>query len=351
MRRITSIVVVVLAVAAFGLATPGLAEAEESAEPVGGSTATDPVQGATAEPLASYTFRPNDKITRAAAARMLYRIEGSPAPGAGCSGLTDVPPWAHDAICWLVNNDHASGYADKSFRPDNKITRAAAARMLHHIAGTPAPGEGCGGLTDVPEWAQDAICWLVGNGHASGYPDATFRPSDKITRAAAARMLHRIEGTPAPGSGCSGMTDVPAWARDAICWLVNNDYASGYLVVVPPPPTGQATAATMVNNSRTVRGLRALTINATLNNKAQEWSAYLARIGRLLHSNLASGVPSSWRALAENVGYGSSVESVHGAFMRSSGHYGNIVGNYTHLGTGVTTSGSRVYVVHVFMRV
>ena len=85
--------------------------------------------------------------------------------------------------------------------------------------------------------------------------------------------------------------------------------------------------------------------------KAQQWSAYLAQIGRLQHSNLSSGVPFNWRALAENVGYGTSRGSVHLAFINSSGHRANILGNYTHLGTGVTKSGSRYYVVHVFMRV
>lgn len=204
----------------------------------------------------------------------------------------------------------------------------------------------------MPAWARDAICWLVNNGHASGYPDNTFRPLTRITRGAAARMLHSIAGTPAAGAGCGGMTDVPEWAHAAICWLVNNGHASGYAVTaVRAAASAQAEAATLVNNSRTNRGLRALRINATLNAKAQQWSAYLAKIGYLKHSNLASGVPSNWRALAENVGNGSSIRSVHAAFGRSSVHLGNILGNYTHLGTGVTFKGSRVYVVQVFMRV
>jgi uncharacterized protein YkwD len=252
----------------------------------------------------------------------------------------------------LVNAGHASGYPDKTFRPDGNITRGDAARMLHRIAGTPDPGAGCGTLTDVPVWAEDAICWLVNTGHASGYPDNTFRPLTRITRGAAARMLHSIAGAPAPGAGCGGMTDVPTWAHAAICWLVNNDYASGYAVpVTREAPSSQETVATLVNNSRTAQGLRTLKVNGTLNAKAQAWSAYLARIGRLQHSNLASGVPSNWRALAENVGYASTISLVHGAFMNSSGHRANIVGNYTHLGTGVTVKGNRVYVVHVFMRV
>ena len=100
----------------------------------------------------------------------------------------------------------------------------------------------------------------------------------------------------------------------------------------------------------TVSIRRSLQLNKTLTDKAQSWAQYLARIGYLKHSNLSSGVPSNWRALAENVGYGSRIGTVHTAFMRSSGHRANILGNYTHVGTGVAKNGDRVYVVHVFMR-
>jgi uncharacterized protein YkwD len=291
MREFRRGVVVVLALALLGLVTPDLAGAEERAGLE--ATTANVVEEPAADPLVTYEFRPNANITR-----------------------------------------------------------AATARMLHQIAGTPAPGAGCGGMTDVPVWAEDAICWLVNTGHASGYPDNTFLPLTRITRGAVARMLHQIAGTPAAGAGCGGMTDVPDWAHTAICWLINNDYASGYAVsVTRTAPSSQETASTLVNSSRTARGLRALRISGTLNAKAQAWSAYLARIGRLEHSNLASGVPSNWRALAENVGYAGTIRSVHDAYMNSSGHRANILGNYTHLGTGVTVKGNRVYVVHVFMRV
>ena len=60
---------------------------------------------------------------------------------------------------------------------------------------------------------------------------------------------------------------------------------------------------------------------------------------------------SGWKAIAENVGYGSSVESVHRQFMASAGHRANILGRqFTHLGTGVATGHGRTYVVHVFVQ-
>jgi uncharacterized protein YkwD len=106
-----------------------------------------------------------------------------------------------------------------------------------------------------------------------------------------------------------------------------------------------------INSTRANYGRRGLTLNVYLAKKAQRWAQYLAQIGRLKHSSLSSGVPYRWRSLAENVGYGSTLTGVHAAFLRSSGHRANILGNFTHVGTGVARSGSRVYVVHVFMRI
>lgn len=118
----------------------------------------------------------------------------------------------------------------------------------------------------------------------------------------------------------------------------------------PRYTNNQKTVAAQVNATRAANGRGALRMNLKLTQKAQNWSQYLARIGRLAHSNLRSSVPSNWRALAENVGYGSSLRQVHHAFLGSSGHRANILGRYNQIGTGVTYRGGRVYVVHVFMR-
>jgi hypothetical protein len=358
MRRLGPIAALALGLAVLGLLAPATAQASPAHRAdlpfASGQTAAAGVDADEAAAAATVKmFLPYDNISRAAMARMLHHIEGSPAPGAGCAGMTDVPEWAHDAICWLVNNGHATGYDDNTFRPDGDITRGSMARVVHRIEGSPTPGDGCGGMTDVPEWAQDPICWLVNNGHATGYPDDTFRPRGKVSRGATARTLHHIEGSPAPGAGCGGITDVVEWAHAGICWLINNGHATGFdvRVVTRSRPSDQQVAATLVNDSRASYRLRRLTVNATLNQKAQRWAQYLARIGRLQHSTLSSGVPSNWRALAENVGFGSSITRVHKLFLQSSGHRANILGNYTHLGTGVERVGTRAYVVHVFMRV
>ena len=178
---------------------------------------------------ATYHVTIHDVVSGTGTERFTYTAHAfDPNVRGGCHGLTDVPAWAEADICWLVASSYATGYPNHTYGPDRSLTRAQIARMLYRIEGSPPPGAGCGGLTDVPAWAHDAICWLVNSGHATGYPNHTYGPDRSLTRAQIARMLYRIEGSPPPGAGCGGLTDVPAWAHDAICWLVNSGHATGY---------------------------------------------------------------------------------------------------------------------------
>lgn len=102
---------------------------------------------------------------------------------------------------------------------------------------------------------------------------------------------------------------------------------------------------------RAVHGRAALTVHDQLGSKAQGWAEKMARDGRISHSTLTSGAPSCWRALGENVAKASSVDGLHDAWMRSSGHRANILStSYTHIGVGVARQGSWYYGVQVFMR-
>ena len=106
-----------------------------------------------------------------------------------------------------------------------------------------------------------------------------------------------------------------------------------------------------VNNSRSVRSIPKVSQNLELTTKAQRWAEYLARIGRLKHSNLSDGITVRWRSLGENVGYGANIGDVHRAYMRSSGHRANILNRaFNYIGTGYVKKGSRVYTVQVFMQ-
>jgi len=107
----------------------------------------------------------------------------------------------------------------------------------------------------------------------------------------------------------------------------------------------------LVNQARASNGVGNLSSNVTLILIAQAWSQHLAAAGGLSHRNpLSDGAPAGWRKLGENVGYGSSVDVVQGAFMNSPGHRANILDpSFNNLGIGVTVDGSgRRWVVQEF---
>lgn len=116
----------------------------------------------------------------------------------------------------------------------------------------------------------------------------------------------------------------------------------------------RASALSELNYDRTVRGLHALKLNATLNEKATSWAKTLRDRCALSHSHLSDGVSAlNWRKLGENVGYGPSIPVVQDAFMNSPSHRSAILDSaYEIVGIGVvwgTCNGSRrVFVVQEF---
>jgi len=110
-------------------------------------------------------------------------------------------------------------------------------------------------------------------------------------------------------------------------------------------------ATALVNQARSGARVGNLSTNVTLVLTAQSWSQHLAQIGGLVHrSPLSDGAPAGWRKLGENVGFGSSVDVVQGAFMNSPGHKANILDpSFNNIGIGVTVDGNgRRWVVQEF---
>lgn len=95
----------------------------------------------------------------------------------------------------LYNRGIINGYQDISFRPKENISREEYAAMIYRIARNEGrlilnkkitPKD----IMIVSDWAKDAIKILRGNGMISGFKDGTFRPQNLITRAEAAKLLH-----------------------------------------------------------------------------------------------------------------------------------------------------------------
>ena len=83
----------------------------------------------------------------------------------------------------------------------------------------------------------------------------------------------------------------------------------------------QGKAHGLVNESRARAGVHQLAHDSQAQAKAQAWAENLASRNQLAHSRLSDGM-DGWKAIAENVGWGSSIEHVH---QHSSGHSDAIV--------------------------
>lgn len=108
-------------------------------------------------------------------------------------------------------------------------------------------------------------------------------------------------------------------------------------------------SADRINTERSGRGLRQLSLDATLVNKAQAWAERMAATRNVSHSVLTDNAGKDWRVLGENVGWARSVAEMHALFMNSAAHRANIVnGRFSRVGTGVAVVDGQYYVVQVF---
>lgn len=115
--------------------------------------------------------------------------------------------------------------------------------------------------------------------------------------------------------------------------------AFGYL----PEPL---TYVNHLNYSRKIAGLYQLCTDSQLMEKAQIQADLMASTGNVVHStNLLADVPAGTRFVAENVGVGWSLITLHVAFLASPPHAANIYSRQlTHIGVGITNVGVSKYI-------
>lgn len=107
----------------------------------------------------------------------------------------------------------------------------------------------------------------------------------------------------------------------------------------------------LANHERVSRGTHKLRFDHRLSKLANRQSNRMASQNRLHHNpNLAyeaRNIP--WRILGENVGVGNTVESLHRAFMNSSGHRHNVLnGRYRRVGVGIVHAHGRTWITYLF---
>ncbi len=137
--------------------------------------------------------------------------------------------WAEEHIYSLVKQGVINGYPTGEFRPNHSITRAEFATILvktfdlNMIRGDK--------FTDTKNhWANDYIITAEANGIIKGYNDKSFGPNDLLTREQMAVMIARA--TEITGNKASlSFTDtdkIAPWAKDAVEAAVSTEIITGY---------------------------------------------------------------------------------------------------------------------------
>lgn len=156
--------------------------------------------------------------------------------------------WAESYIAVLSERGTIGGFPDGTFKPDDGITRAQFAAIAVKALGLPDAGRPAN-FKDVSAkyWANKAISTVSDAGLVTGFPDGTFRPEDKITRAQAlvilAKALPGAAGTSSELSRYGDGSEVPLWALPSVAKAAQ----AGIVVNHPDPqkirPTSLATRA------------------------------------------------------------------------------------------------------------
>lgn len=103
-----------------------------------------------------------------------------------------------------------------------------------------------------------------------------------------------------------------------------------------------------INHTRAEQGLPALRVSPALSTYARHHAADMSGGRALFHTASFSAI-CCWRAVAENVGYGSYGRVVHRAFLASAPHRANILDpRMLAVGIGMVRRGDQVWVAEVF---
>jgi hypothetical protein len=146
-------------------------------------------------------------ITRAETASFLYRLSGESRQEPTGRPFKDVAADSTHAtaIAWMKDKGLATGFKDRSFGAGQSITRGDIARFMARYADDDTfTAPAVSPFNDMGPSAgsyRDAT-WLASTGLVSGYADKTFRPAQPVTRGETSKFFYALEshlnGTPTP---------------------------------------------------------------------------------------------------------------------------------------------------------
>ncbi len=103
---------------------------------------------------------------------------------------------------------------------------------------------------------------------------------------------------------------------------------------IPAHAGNEGTLLARINASRASAGKAPVEVYWDLTDDARSHTNAMVAAGSVFHNPSLGSVTGVWQALGENVGMGLDANSLHDAFMASSGHRANILGDYNYVGIG-----------------
>ncbi len=145
-------------------------------------------------------FDPDSPLTRAEFAVLLCRwleLDAGDAPAPDFLDAEDIPDWAQDSVrtvsaLGLIQGEQ--GTDGLWFKPRASVTRAQAAAILGRTLEGGRPGADLvfRDADAIPDWAAAHVSVLAFMGVLRGFEDGSFRPSDTLTRAQAAKLMTEL---------------------------------------------------------------------------------------------------------------------------------------------------------------
>lgn len=132
----------------------------------------------------------------------------------------DVPAgaWYEKAVVSCYEQGLVSGYEDKTFRPDSKLTRAEMAVIMNKLLKLKDSAENTYKDVKAGQWYTDAVLHCVKAGVMSGYDAKTFGISDTLNREQGAVILAKAFGVQAQDGKTTFADDasISKWAVGSV---------------------------------------------------------------------------------------------------------------------------------------
>lgn len=141
------------------------------------------------------TFAPNDNVTRAELAKMIVlglKLESKDKTKEFEDVTSDA--WFYDYVNIAASNGIITGDEYGRFNPDSPVTRQDAAVMMYRAISPENKVENAffEDYEEIADYSKAAVDYLYSNGIINGVGDGMFAPKSNVTRAQIAKMLYLL---------------------------------------------------------------------------------------------------------------------------------------------------------------